>query len=356
MKRQGGAAAKYANEIDNLQESLGERLAPVLNKIRGTILETTEALLESAGLLQNIGFDDTFKRYKDLFKEKFATTSLDDLRTKYEELVKIQDKVTGTGRTLVLAQKQAIIELLNSANGVTKVSKEEADALEQLGMVSKLTDKELQQLKKTFDKFNTIGSLDAIDAIDKEVEKRAKARGKKQVDNTKKVADDDAKIRKELADKEFAQDEENLKRFVAARKESLVKQNLSSEELEKQLTQLELQELTLRLKNLQDYGKDTGDIEKQIADFRVKNYLDANKKIQDSNDEMFKAYLQALEDNEKADKAAADLRIERQKEIANAIVDGVQQMISLISQASNNYYSAQLDAIEKKQRRCTEKL
>lgn len=348
-----GAAAKYANEIDNLQESLGERLAPVLNQIRGVLLETTEALLESVGLIENKFdvFDVKFKKYKDGFKEKFSSTSLEDLRVQYGELVKIQEKVLSTSssesKTVFLAQKQAIIELLNAANSGTKALTEEGVALAKLADISKLTDAQLKELQKTFGKFNTITADDALDSIEKEFEKRAKERSKKQIDNTKKEADEVARIRKELAEKEFQQDEDNLDKYIAQRKEALVKANLPTEQLEKELTALELFELETRLQNLKDYGKATGDLEKQIADFKVKNYIDANKKIEESNKSMWDAYQQSLKDIAEAEKEAAEKRVQQQKEVADAIVDAVQKSIGLLSEASNNYYNAQADAIEK---------
>lgn len=342
-----GAAAKYANEIDNLQESLGERLAPVLNTIRGTVLETTQALLESAGLLQDIGFDDVFKRYKDLFKEKFATTGLDELRLKYTELVKIQDKVSGESRTVVLAQKQAIIELLNSANGLTKVSKEESDALEKLGRVSKLTDKELQELKKTFDKFNDIGAKDAADVIDKEFEKRAKERGKKKSD----VEDKADKERLDALKQQIKKNEDEANKALDI--------ELSNLETAKQ-NEIALEERSAAEKLL---------IDKKYLEEKLKYYEDdpvmqakigaeiatVNAKINEQAIEDKKATDDAIikQNNDKnqaildADEAAAKKQQEYQQALYEGIVNAVKETVSLISEAMNNYYNAQAERIQK---------
>lgn len=354
-----GAAAKYANEIDNLQESLGSRLAPVLNQVRGVLLETTEALLETVGLIDNPldVFEVKFQKFKNTFKEKLATQSVEDLQKKYLELIEVQKKVTGESLTTVLAQKAAILELLNAANATEKVLTEQEKAVAKLGDIANLTDKELNELIKTFAKFNSIDADDATDKITKELEARAKARQKAVAEEKKLLkeqATDIEKFKKELSDKEFAADEENLKLFIAKEKEALVAQNLNEADLEEQLTRLELKELEMRLKNYQDYGKDIGNISEQIADKKLQIQKDTNKKIQASDDALYDAYLQSLKDKEDADKKAADEKLAREKEIANAIVDLAKGTINAIADVTNAYYEQRIDQIDRDKERILE--
>ncbi len=444
-----GAAEKYKNELDDLQEKIGKDLAPTLNSLQISLLKTAKAFYTVSGGVGNLSvelgklvsesgniaaaiserlskaftidpnsFDKNFNKLKDIFKGKFDTSSIEDLRKKYGELAEAQKTLEGNQLTLALAKKAAIIELLaEKSKDATSSTNEEADAISKLANISKLSDKELQQLLKTLDKFNSLSSSDAKDKINKEIELRAKAKGKA-VDDKKseisalnalekqasdnlimvkaaevdKVAELEAKkqleIKKiqdafaaagspasELEDVKKAIDDVSaafdilIKKEQDAQAEIKIKINAENvkqdfEDFKKNLEDASTQsEIKIKLKFIQagDFSEEAfkklqADIEAN-SENTYKTLIEQAEKfgidkatiddlVLQHNKENADKQVQDAEQAEAAKVEAAKKSAEERMAIEQGVVDFARGVIDLISQATNNYYNAQLDRIE----------
>lgn len=201
-----GAAEKYKNELDDLQEKIGKDLAPTLNSLQLFLLKTAEAFytvsggagslavelgkvaasagniqasiaekLSTIGTIDPTSFEKNFNKLKEIFKGKFDSSSVEELRKKYLELAEAQKTLEGNELTLALAKKAAIIDLLaEKSKKATGATKEEADALAELNNISKLSNADLLRIKKTLESFNDINISDEIQLIQDTIDARKK--------------------------------------------------------------------------------------------------------------------------------------------------------------------------------------
>lgn len=195
-----GAAAKYANQIDDLKEKLGKDLAPALQNLQIILLQTTDAFVKASSgpssfavelgkLFAGNSFIGQFDRLKNSFKEKFETKSIEDLTKLFQQLSIEQAKLTGSARTEALAKQAAALELLKEKQQQsTKATQEEIEALEKLKNASNLSNTELLKIKKTLESFNNVNLRDEIALIDNIIEKRKKAGEKELQDREKNKA------------------------------------------------------------------------------------------------------------------------------------------------------------------------
>ena len=395
-----GAAAKYANQLDDLQEQIGEKLAPKLEALKSFFLTLADtaldvaddignfidalvkinpiiSLLKGEDPLENIKsvFVNAEKDVKELtntaiaenrklvdeFKKGFQNLSTKDIVSQFETLQDLSKEnnekakeSTGVQKKLYqdLAKEQALQVIALSeiislrAKGIDTTD-EETQALNKLLNVSKLSDKELKELQKTLNKFYDVKALDAKDIIDKEIEKRAKESAKKKAD----VEDKAAKERIDVLKEQIRKNEEEAKNGmeinlsnleIAKQKELAIEEHSAAEKL-----LIDKKYLEEKLKYYEDdpvmqakIGAEIAEVNTKINEQAIEDKKATDEAITKQNDEKNKAILAS-------DEAAAQRRKEQEKEVYEAIVDAAQQTISIISQAFNNYYNAQSQNIQK---------
>lgn len=223
-----GAAEKYKNELDNLQETIGGRLSPILQDLRGLFLDLAGAGVSAAESVQKFfgagdkAADAIEKITKanaeqvENFRKQFESLSTADIDEKLDTTIRlfneqIEKAKTETGITKSLAQQQAV-QYANQAKALRELlalreqgvdtTNEEAVALARLKNISALSDAELKNILKTLNKFNDIDARDAIDKINKELEIRGKA-------NAKAISEREAALQK-LHDLEQKASDDNL--------------------------------------------------------------------------------------------------------------------------------------------------
>lgn len=209
-----GAAEKYKNELDDIQERLGERLAPILNDIRasflgaaGAAIQATEAVKKffqsddekNAGAMQ-----EAVKANADLiesYRQGFASLDNQGLTDNIEIVKKLlneqKEQVKGLSaeeakshNNLIqqyAAQLTALIQIQSARSGGNKALSEQAAALEKLKNISSLSNAELLKIKKTLEGFNDVNLRDEISLIEKTIENRKKAGEKEIADREKNL-------------------------------------------------------------------------------------------------------------------------------------------------------------------------
>lgn len=395
-----GAAAKYANQLDDLQEKIGEKLAPKIEGLKSFFLNLADAaldasedigsfidalvkinpiisLLKGEDPLENIKsvFVNAEKDVKELtktaidenrkmvdaFKKGFQNLSTKDIVQQFETLQdlskennqKAQESV-GVQKKLYqdLAKEQALQVVALSeiimlrAKGVDTTD-EETKALNKLLDVSKLTDVELNNLKKTLSGFNDIKALDASKVIDDELEKRAKERGKKKSD----VEDKADKERLDALRQQIKKNEDEANKSLEIQLANLetAKQNeIALEErsaAEKLL--IDKKYLEEKLKYYEDDPVMQAKIGAEIATVNAKINEQAISDKKDTDDAIIKQNNDKNQAILDADEAAAKKQKDYQKALYEGIVNAVKETVSLISEAMNNYYNAQTERIQK---------
>lgn len=170
----------------------------------------------------------------------------------------------------------------------------------------------------------------------------------------KKEIQDEAKLRDELRKKELAQDLENLKIFVANRKNQINESNVSQEQKAKELSALELAELELRLLYNEQYGENVGDIQNQIADFHLKSkkqQVDNEQKYLDEQFKLWEQETQAFIDKEEQKK---ELQKEFEKQRNEIILQAGIELVDGLFSIAQAGFENQIAELEKQAERETE--
>lgn len=383
-------------------------------QLQKDIQDEAEKNLEFSIASQRLALTKEFKLY-----ENFDVEKLKQRKENNEDLLRLnathnrQDSAeTINGYQIqnlaigeLLDERQAKIDAANKKEIVTleNLKKQKADLESKLEKVQdplttgkKEADDLVKQIAEKERQINEITGKAA-----EERRKKSEEDAKKRAEALKRQLEEEAKIRKELSDKEFEQDEENLKLFIAAKKEELLKQNLDEKSLQQELTRLDLLELQLRLANYKDYGRNVGAIELSIADKKLAIQQASNKafkeeaakqnegdfsrdekNIQDfydfKNDQARKSGKKGVEleilqtennlaqlNEQKAnlishnmdildidkklhdeEQHLLDLKAQKQEEVNKAIIDGLFSLAEIGSRAVDNYYQHELDRID----------
>lgn len=365
-----GAYAKYANQVDDLQEKVGERLSPVLLKLKETTLEVANGF----GILVNavFGLDEAFKsstqsaieennKLTNSFLKSFQNLSDEQIISKIDVLTSALSEAQKEAEGLSAKDAQiANVRIIEYSNQITALRKlqtirrqgidttdEETKALNKLLDVSKLTDVELNNLKKTLSGFNDIKALDASKVIDDELEKRAKERGKKKSD----VEDKADKERLDALKQQIKKNEDEANKALDIELSNLetAKQNdIALEErsaAEKLL--IDKKYLEEKLKYYEDDPVMQAKIGAEIATVNAKINEQAISDKKDTDDAIIKQNNDKNQAILDADEAAAKKQQEYQQALYEGIVNAVKETVSLISEAMNNYYNAQAERIQK---------
>lgn len=390
-KTLSGQLASQKREVEELQESIGERLAPAWVKVKGAVLSFIVTILDGNGGLN---------------------TRLKNLKTTAEETALILGNVTGNVKDKSLA---GYIELSKGINGLDKALRESNGSIEvfdksvaslakdqkQLDIttdegisryriytegIRKLTNtyKELNpELKNTIDlskkstedllalKDSSADDRDLVIQIDRELKAREKlAKAQSLAAAAAKKAAEEAKKAQEEINK---LSEENVKN-----QEDLRKQQVGGEsDLINQAADLQLVALSEQLISQEDYAKKSVEIEierqKQLlaiadlsfeerkaienklneltigqnrakTDIVLKENEDLFKKLSDqaeaAGDEETQRYYKQLKDREELQKQALDASLELATQIADAIFDVQRNNLDRQQQAET-------DALEK---------
>lgn len=151
-----------------------------------------------------------------------------------------------------------------------------------------------------------------LEGLTDEEKARIAAAAKARREAAEKQAKEEAEMRKDLAEKELKQDEDNVQKEIATRKAGLLDLNLTEKGMATAMTQLELFELQSRLQNYKDYGKEVGTILNAIADKQLQL-----KKIQ-STPEEFHPNREDFDKIKKFYDDAKELENDRKKAYADA--------------------------------------
>jgi hypothetical protein len=224
-KTASGAAAKYANQIDDLQEVLGERLSPKLQGLKSFFLDLGEAALTASDdfgkFMDGLGnfingrainfsvkvdtnvqdIVDANKAMVESFKKSFQSLSTKELDDKLDFTIRMFNEKTeiiktSSGIEQSLARKSSV-EYANQAaalrellklreSGVDSIDAQTA-ALNKLKDIASLSNDDLLKIKKTLESFNDINLSDEIDLIEKTIEARKKAGDKQLADQQKNL-------------------------------------------------------------------------------------------------------------------------------------------------------------------------
>ena len=323
----------------------------------------------------------------------------DDINKKQAEYEKGQARIAANERTIA-AQRQRLqgpflregaeltinrtIELLEKENEATKKTNES---------IKQSTDN-LRAAKnnintKYSNEFAANLAVERKNAADNEKKKEedankaAVSRSKSAIKTAKEIADEELKIREDLAKKEFEQDINNLnvynqnsinaitdsynerekiaaeaaKKEQEANLENLKNGLINLEQYEKRkaeivknipdftkdraisITQNEVTQLELRIQNFKDYGKDTADLEAQLAAKRIELQKQITAKEQEENAKR----LSDTEATELAKLAAAQKAKDLRDKLSQEIIDlGVDTFIKGV----NDAFDAQIGNIE----------
>lgn len=218
-----GAAAKYNNALNEQQEIIGKRLAPLLQTLKTEFLGVADSASRAATFIGDAfsivgdavsftidpgGFikdkaeadaakvkelmaqaSSDIKNFVDTAKKEFQSLSDTQLTVKLEVLQATlqealnsfnglsdtQKKTANENIILYRTQIAAILSLITARKTGNIEVDNEAAALEKLKDISKLTDDELRTLLNTLKQFNDNKAKDGVDQIEKELDARKKA-------------------------------------------------------------------------------------------------------------------------------------------------------------------------------------
>lgn len=229
-----GAAERYNNELDEMQENLGERLSPILQNLRGFFLELADgAVFALEKIIEfnpvfNALFGQAAKGMAELSaaasqlnsvaiadaKKAFQTLSDANIVAKVDVLTEAlqQAKNEAAGKSAVEAQaaNERIQEYATQITALRLIQAErkaglsglnqEAEALAKLQNIGALTDADLKSLALTLSRFNSIDAQDGIDLITKELEARQKGTAK-MIEDRRKGLDELSNLEKKASDR-----------------------------------------------------------------------------------------------------------------------------------------------------------
>lgn len=287
-----GANEKYKNQLDDIQEKLGERLSPILQKTRGFFLQlgdgaTTLAeklfnlgenlsdfingaedklpgLITKAGQVNSEAIAEATKSFQNLSNDQIAakinvlTNALESAKEQAKGLNAEQAK-DANQRIAEYANQITALENINAARSAgNELLTEQEKALQKLKNISALTNDELLAIKKTLESSNDINLRDEIKLIEDTIEKRKKL-GEKEVSEREKNLEILHQLEKKASDQNLAVKASEVSKAVELEQEK-----------QKQLRDL-----------IESAGKASGvDVDPILLDFESTGTADIEKTIQ----------------------------------------------------------------------------
>lgn len=252
-----GAMRDQAVEVENLQESLGERLAPAIVKVKTFFLQAATGLAYLLGLIDepvdNSNVETFLSRLSNVPIEKVnsllagTNEQVEELKAKIDDLNKKQES-----------------DFISSP----KRAKEIKDLQKQLGLlIDKQTalNLELERRNQLEKNANSLAKQDQEAALQK-----AKENAPKLLAEQKAAQEKQAKNEQEFKDKQLAALDSRLKDYITHLIEGLNQQNLTEKGYSVERIKIDLVELEERKKLYESYGKDVSDINRQIAESKRK--------------------------------------------------------------------------------------
>lgn len=378
-----GALEQYKNQLDDIQEEIGSKLAPKLQALRGFFLDLASGANGALDLIGNnldnlyddidriLGVTeriaanqaqatqritaDAIKANKDAidsFKKEFSGLSLDQLQKKALEtfnLIEVKKKdVAGLSAKDAQIQNQLLAEYSNQFVAITALISEKKSGLESDQKsfdIGKATVEQLKERKKLLASTSGIAAQDESDAIDKELEKRKKAAEKQ-----KQIREAAAK---DLADFEKEQQQNALVDLAQTEQDkiAIIRDGL--------LAELELRRVAAGVsKDDPEYLKTRNAInaaaDKEASDNTIKNLGEISKAREKSTDDQRKNIFELAkwaidtsnENKDKEIKNAEDVAARKKQiqiELASTLIDGFFQIQQAQSQAQLQGIEAQRD-------------
>ena len=345
LETQAGQAAQLKNQINELEEAIGQASAP----IRLFFLETAKNILElfaPAADKAKEGADKiraaTALAFKDIpiaeIEENIKTLQalskelLDSFipgQTSPEEAKAANDRIIN-----IDAQIAALQELIALKK---QSAKDDAD----FGKADReVKNKSIEQLKLEIELLgrrndaNTINVKAAIEARENQI-KVLEELNKKALKDSEDAQKKQTQLLKDSEEERFRLTEENLKKFQAQQKEAILKRNLTAEENEEALANLELLILEIRRQNYIQFKKDIGDLDNAIADLKLKNI----KRVELAQETSTVKTTKSVGDSIQDEIDRIDAQQERVKEIINQLGelgDATSELFAGISQQRIN--------------------
>lgn len=316
-----GQLSSQKRAAEELQETLGEKLAPtfvqIKNDIFGVILAFKNLFTETGrleNLLDGLGIsatdaatliDSGFRKMGRSNEEiQIAAKSAAGLKQTLDAIVESMNRqgveADEVSRALVQLNKQLFFQdtFTNEGQVNTRLYaaaiKELRERYQELtGPITKTTDltklleSQLVSLRKATEGKTDLTSKDLLKRIDDEIAARKKA-----AEAAKKAADEAAKAKEAQFQRELSgiQTGADAERAVVA----LVATDKAT--LEKDLTRITGDELGKQLDLYNKFNKDTKDIISQIADLNVKEAQDRLEAIEKGNADIFDSLVKSAED------------------------------------------------------------
>lgn len=313
----GGAISNSKDAMDNLFNTIGTKLEPIIVKVLGwfsTIMTKVSDWISGAG----DGFDQLYNWFAEFYNQSlplravFASIELVIVNAFTRAKVAVLEVINyfkAMGNLVKAIYTGNFKDIPGIIKGAFEKGKDiAADGAKKTGeQVKKAWDKTVNgKIELKVAKPNTTNSDAALAAEEKKrlaAEEKKKQDAKKAGEAAKKAADEAAKKALEQLDKQ-------QKAEITAIKKSMVERGAAKEEIDRALELKEFEHLYRRIEMQKKFGQDTTDLESTMADKQLKIAQD----LAAQRAEVDKAITEA---KKLADKDLADIDKEIEKEMAD---------------------------------------